>query len=190
METIDHDPTLHTTDKGDASLAVQFYMGYIKDEVKSIAEGRYIAQDVAWVKIFMPGDRTNIIERPVRPSDMARFPQQYSRFKNAQDQRGDGTPIEQWPLVSRGQCEELKYLGFSTVEQLALMSDTAASKAMGLTDLRAKAKAFLEIAANSTAPIASLTARAEEAEANNKRLDATVRALNEKVEQLLAKSSK
>src|SRR6266404_2415622 len=143
METLDYDHTQHTSDAGDAKLNVIFYNSFIKDEAQSVVEGRFVAKDVPFTKIFMPGDRTNIIDRPTRDSDKARFPAQWARFKNAQEQRADGTPLSEWPILSRGQVEELRYQGFSTVEQLASASDNI--QFMGLQMLKQKAKLFIEI---------------------------------------------
>jgi hypothetical protein len=117
METIDYDYHLHTTDEGDKKLHVTFYMSFVKNELKSAQEGHPIFDDIPFTRIFMPGDRTNIIDRPTRDTDQLRFPAQWSRFKNAQEQRAEGTPISEWPIVTRGQAEELKFLGFTTLSR-------------------------------------------------------------------------
>ena len=56
----------------------------------------------------------------------------------------DGTPLAEWPLMSRSQVEELSFHHVKTVEQLIKMSDVQASKFMGMNDLRRKAKVWLE----------------------------------------------
>jgi hypothetical protein len=57
-----------------------------------------------------------------------------------------GTPLEAWPLVNRGQVEELKFFGITTVEQLADLSDSHAGKWAGVVTLKQKAKSFLAAA--------------------------------------------
>lgn len=166
METLDYDHTMHQSDAGDSKLNVVFYNSFVKDEAKSEAEGRFVAQDVPFTKIFMPGDRTNIIDRPTRDSDKFRFAAQWARFKNAQEQRADGTPLAEWPLVTRGQVEELKYLGFTTVEQVAGANDNIPY--MGLQNLKQKATLFIEVAKGNTAPTEKLIKEHEELKANFK----------------------
>ncbi len=182
METLDYDHTLHQTDEGDKKLHAVFYMHFLQNPTKSQAEGRPIFDDVVFVKIFVPGDRTNIIDRPERPDDKFRFATQYARFKAGQDQRATGTPIEEWPIVTRGMAEELKFAGFSTVEQIAGASDTATQKMMGFQDLKSKAKAYLEVAKGNSAPIEDLTAKLNEVLAQNKIMQETIATLNAKVE--------
>lgn len=188
METLDYDYNVHQTDAGDSKLNVYFYNSFIKDEAKSTTEGRFIAQDVPFIKIFMPGDRTNIIDRPIRDSDKLRFPAQWSRFKNAQEQRADGTPLAEWPLVTRGQVEELKYLGFTTVEQIATASDNIPY--MGLQGLKQKAQLFIEVAKGNSAPTEKLIKEHEELQANYKVMAETVQQLQNQLNLLGAAEAK
>jgi hypothetical protein len=58
-------------------------------------------------------------------------------------------------LISKGQIEELRFFGVTTVEQLAAMADSTAQKFVGLTSIRQKALAYLD-AAKGAAPIAKL----------------------------------
>lgn len=185
METIDYDPRVHTTDEGDKKLYVVFRNHYVKDEVKSIAEGRFVSLPTVFCKIFVPGDRNNVVDRPVRPDDQFRFAQQWARFQAGQAQSAIGLPLEEWPAVTAGMIEELKYLGFQTVEQVADANDGAAQKFMGIQDLKNKAKAYLALANGDNAAITKMTAENAEMKAQNKILADTVAALNSKVDQLM-----
>lgn len=173
-------------DAGDKKLYVVFRNHYVKDEFESQKQGRFVSKPTVFIKIFVPGDRSNVIDRPLRPDDEFRFPGQWQRFQKGQEQRAVGTPLEEWPAVTSGMVEELKYLGFQTVEQVAEANDSAAQKFMGIQDLKNKAKAYLAVAAGNTAPISELTQQLKDEQANSKILAETVRKLNEKVEQLLA----
>lgn len=166
MDSLDYDHTVHQSDAGDAKLHVTFYMHFIQNMKKSEAAGHPVFDDVPFTRIFMPGDRTNIIDRPTRDSDQLRWPGQWMRFQKGQEQRADGMPISEWPIVTRGQAEELKHLGFSTVEQIAEANDNI--NFMGIQTLKAKARAFLEVSKGSTAPIEKLTKQVEELIALNK----------------------
>jgi hypothetical protein len=92
METLDMDHNLFTSNAGDKSLYVQFYMHFNENQTKSQEAGRPVFDDCEFVKIFSPGDRTNIIDRPVRESDKLRFPGQYAAFKANKEQQASGTP--------------------------------------------------------------------------------------------------
>jgi hypothetical protein len=158
----------------DDKVFAQFYMHAREDDAKSRAEGRPIFKDVPYVMIMVPGDKDNIIRRPIRQNDKARFPKQWAAFEAGQEQAQEGTPLEQWPMVTRAQVEELKFFGVHTVEALSNMPDTAAQNFMGLNRLRQNAKDFLE-AAKSEAPFIELR------EENNVLKD-TVNTLTEQVE--------
>src|SRR6185295_8097500 len=109
------------TGAGDEKLLVIFHWDIVKDDMQSIEEGRPIYRDTEFVRIFVPGDKNNVIDRPVRPGDKTRFPKQYDAFKAGAGEEGqlDGTPLKDWPMVGRAQCAELHYFGIRTVEQLA-----------------------------------------------------------------------
>lgn len=109
------------------------------------AAGRPIFDDVEFIIINIPGDKTQEIHREVRPTDKVEFAKQYQAWKAGQDQEtASGTPLEQWPTISRAQVEELRFFKVRTVEQLAELSDSNASRMGPITAIRQKAKDFLE----------------------------------------------
>jgi hypothetical protein len=122
----------------------QFYYDSVKDPEKSLEEGRPIFKEVPFVKIMIPGDKDNIVVRPVREKDKQRFPQQWNAFVAKQEQPVNGTVLEEWPGISRSQCEELKHFGIRTIEDLVAMPDSQANKFMGINAMRQKAKQYLE----------------------------------------------
>ncbi len=101
---------------GDDKLVVMFYQGVMKNEAESAKEGRAIFDNVDFIKIFLPGDRNNIVERPVSADDKVRFAEKYKRYKESKEsEEGSGTPLAEWPIITRSMAEELRYLGFRTV---------------------------------------------------------------------------
>lgn len=125
----------------DAQLHVQFY---IKDEEP------YRGQ--TFVLIQSPGDKTNILDQPLRESHKARFPRQYLHFQIQQNEGQAstiGTPLTDWYKaapedITRDQVAELAILKFLTVEQLALASDSQLQRiGMGGIGLREKARMYL-----------------------------------------------
>lgn len=134
-------------ERGDERLHVQFYIHPKQNAAKSAAEGRPIFEDREYVRIVVPGDKDNIIERPANDIDRARFARQYDAFKRgASSEAVTGTPLSMWPQVTRAQVEELAYFKIHTVEQLAEISDGNAQNFLGMNSLRQKAKDFLAAA--------------------------------------------
>lgn len=143
----------------DSQLYVKFYMGVKKDKKASLEAGRPIFKDVPFVQIMAPGNKDSIIDRPADDMDKARFAEQYKRFMANQEQTPEGTPLTEWPELTRSQIEEFKYMGVHTVEQLAGMSDGNAQGMMGLQALKQKAQAYLDGFNEKDAKIAELEAR-------------------------------
>ncbi len=105
-----------------------------------------------YVRIMAPGDKTNIIDQPLRDDHKARFPRQWLYYQMQQGESAAeqmGTPLMQWHRdypeeVNKDQIAELNILKFVTVEQLALASDGQLQRVgMGAVGLREKARQYL-----------------------------------------------
>jgi hypothetical protein len=145
----------------ESNLFVSFYSDAIELKAQSEKEGRPIFKDVPFIRIIVPGDTNNIIERMADENDKQRFPKAWARFQASETEAQEGTPLEQWPQITRSLLKECKYFEIHTVEALAGISDAhIARMGMGFTDLRTKAKAWLQAAQGT----ASLTAQAAENE--------------------------
>ena len=130
----------------DESLLVRFIIKPRQDHAASKEAGRPVYKDTEYVEIRTPGSRDAIC-RPAGAGDIARFPKHYEAFKARVSQDVvSGTPLTEWPVISRSQAEELAFFNVKTVEQLIAMSDQNASQFMGINTLKAKAKAWLEVA--------------------------------------------
>lgn len=134
---------------GDERLFVKFYLGSMRNEEKSEKEGRPVFDAVPFVKIMVPGDRNSIVDTPVDATYKRRFARQWANFQQAQSQDISGTPLRDWPAVTRAQAEELNYMNVFTVEQLATIPDVYGAKIMGINDLRRKAEVYLKQAQDS-----------------------------------------
>lgn len=131
----------------DARLLVKFYMGTQHNPVESAEQGRPIYDELPYIQILVPGDRDNMVDRPVREQDKQRFPQYWAAFQTGdENQMQSGTPLSAWPILSSSQIRELEYFNVKTVEQLAGMSDTNAQQFAGITSLRKQAADYLELA--------------------------------------------
>jgi hypothetical protein len=132
---------------GDEVLLVRFYTHPKKNLVKSEQEGRPIFEDTDYIEIMQPGNKDSIVRRPASDRDKDRFAEHYRRYQARQSEDHiEGTLLEEWPAISRAQCEELKFLNIRTVEQLAGLSDSNAQNIMGIQGLKSKAKKYLEVA--------------------------------------------
>jgi hypothetical protein len=151
----------------DSHLHVEFYVNDQKP---------YKDRPTPFVRIVVPGDKTNIVDQPVREDHKERFPRQWLYF---QMQSGDGpvigTLLEQWNTdddegFNKHQMAELQILKFQTVEQVATASDSQLQRiGMGGAGLRDRARAYLTRKNQS---------------ANTTELETTRRELNELKEQM------
>ena len=180
----------------DAKLAVTFYKRSMEQKDESIAAGRPIFKEFDFVRICVPGDALTEIDTYANNSHKMRFPRQWAHYQNqiAGQEMIIGTPIEQWPLITRSQAEELKGIKFRTVEDVANCSDQQLQRigmiaGMSPHSFREKAKSFLNLASDS----AETAQREEELQAlraeNDKikaETDAKLAAMQEQMSALLA----
>lgn len=155
----------------DRVLHVQFYTQPVQDNFQSKLQGAAIFRDETFVRIMIPGRSDLTIDEPVEERHKARFPRQWAHFKNmtADTELIVGTPVTEWPAVTRAQAEELRAKKFYSVQQIAECSD-AQIQALGMngSQLRAKARAFVESAKGT----AIAQAQAEEIARKDAEIDA------------------
>lgn len=145
----------------DSKLLVRFSIEPHPDAEASIREGRPIFKDREYITIIVPGDKDSVVIRPVWSKDLQRFPRQYQAFKANLDQStSDGTPLAQWPPISKSQVLELNYFNVKTVEQLANLADGHAQKFAGIQSIRKLARDWLA-AAKDTAHLTQMQAELE-----------------------------
>jgi hypothetical protein len=140
----------------DSRLQVRFYKRPVQQEQESLAAGRPIFKEFDFVHICVAGDSLTEIDTYALEQHKQRFPIQWANYKNRlgnDDQEIVGTPVSEWPLVSKSQAEELRALKFHTVEAVAGASDQQLQRlgmAAGMSPFafRDKAKAFLNLATN------------------------------------------
>jgi len=173
--------------KADEQLLVKFELVAKQDAAKSLAEGRAVFRDVEYVHIQAPGSK-DAVARPARDHDKARFPRHYEAFKKRIEVPLEGTPLIEWPMMSRSRCEELAFIGIKTVEALANLSDTHVSQKMGLGNLKRQAQEWLEYA-DQDAPSTKLVGQVETLEAQLATRDQTIEAMSRRLDELERASS-
>ena len=141
----------------DSRLQVRFYKKPVQQEQESMDAGRPIYKEFDFVHICVAGDTLTEIDTYALANHKTRFPIQWANYMNrvgANDQEVVGTPVSEWPLVSKSQAEELRAMKFHTVESIASASDQQLQRmgmAAGMSPyaFRDKAKAFLNLATTS-----------------------------------------
>lgn len=103
-----------------------------------------IYRDIEFVTIKIPGDNTMNVHRPIMASDKQRFRAQYERFKSAKGEALEGAPIATLPGIKDNTIRDLTYVGITTIEQLAAVSDSSAiTQMMGINSLKQQAKSWV-----------------------------------------------
>ena len=180
----------------DSRLAVQFYKRSMKQDMASEEAGRPIFKEFDFVRIMIPGDNLTEIDTYAQESHKQRFPRQWAHYQNQVAGHQDivGTPLDQWPQVTRSQAEELRGLKFYTVEAIADCSDQQLQRigmvaGMSPHNFRLKAKAFLNLA-NDSAEVAQRESELQALREENAKIkaetDAKLTAMQEQMSALLA----
>ena len=136
----------------DNKLYVEFFRKPVLQPGKSRDAGRAVYEEVDYVRIHVPGDKSSVIERPVSQQDQFRFADRYAKWKAGQEEAVTGTPLSALPGMTPSKVEEYKFFKLVTVEQLAEANDNLGAKFMSFQQDKQRAKAFLEVAKNN-API-------------------------------------
>lgn len=162
---------------------VVFYQHPTENEAKSRMAGRKIFEDVVHVRIHAPGERLNVIDRPVREEDKMAYPKQWSQFLNKQVQIPEGTPIDLLFVNHPSIAEMLRAQGVFTIEQCAKLSANALDTlGMGAQEFKNKAIQYLD-SASSGAEFLKMERTIEEK-------DQEIRVLNQKVNMLMSQVNK
>lgn len=140
----------------DSKLHVQFYMKPVLMTTESEHAGRPIYKDMEHVRIMIPGDKLNIVDRIASPDDKKRFPEHYKKFQAGRGQETVGTPLEAVPWMTRSKVEEYRFFGVATVEQLAACSDEVGQKFPSFQSDKRKAAEFLDAASGTNTRVMEL----------------------------------
>ena len=124
----------------DETLVVLFRHLETQNDVKTLAEGRPVFDDIEVVEIRLPGSKdvkvfpatamsTQWIRDPYSGSEhqityAERFDHQYRQFKAKAAQTKSGTPLDYAPFLTAGRRAELRAQNIYTVEQLAAIEGT------------------------------------------------------------------
>lgn len=126
------------------STIPRFHTESVQDHVASAKEGRPIFFDQERVQLINPGNPSSPVEL-VTDFHRQKWPEQWAAFKRGSESTVDGTPLEQWSYLKRGNVLELKALNIFSIEQCAALTDQAVQKiGMGGHNIRDMARSWLD----------------------------------------------
>lgn len=160
----------------DNRLYIEFSRKPRLHPAKSRDAGRAIYEEMDYISIHVPGDKSSVIERPVTEQDIQRFGDRYRKWKDGQSEAVVGTPLTALPGMTPSKVEEYRYFKLLTVEQLAEANDNLGQKFMSFQQDKQRAKAFLQVAANN-APIEAMNVELQKRDAEIENLKTMVEAL-------------
>ena len=133
--------SIYSNDKRDACIPV-FHMAPTKVVDES---GVTTFEERAFVRIIAPGNDREVVDRPVRDEDKARWPEHWSAFLQKREPPVSGTPLSVWPGVTATEVSILRDKSVKTVEQLAeLPEHDLRNYPSNILRLKQQARAFLE----------------------------------------------
>jgi hypothetical protein len=169
-----------------AYMPTTFYNRPVLDPVQTRETGRPIYTNKEYIKIVYPGDRMTVVDKPVKPHHIEKYPLEYARFKQIGEKAKDGTPLEECTFLAASQAETLKYNNISTLEDLVQAPDHLLSAlGAGFSMLRSTAEAYLVQAADAASKV-----NMQEAAEKLAKQDAEIEALKRQVAELTAVKGK
>ena len=141
-----HDP------EADKHLHVEFRVEAVPDQQASLQAGIPVFRDTDYIRIQRPGDKNDIIDRPVwmdalhRASDYHRFGRQYRAWKEGKAQEATGTPMSilaNIGLLTKSDVASFNAYGIRTAEQFVSMGDADAQKFQGYSQMKAVVQSYL-----------------------------------------------
>jgi hypothetical protein len=183
---------METSQTGDASIVATFKHHAIKNDLRSLKEGRPIFDDIEVCVLRYPGSVASSVHPAMEMSHWAidpftgeqtkvtyaeRFTRQYQQFKSHAQQTKSGTPLEHAAFLTEARRAELRALNIYTIEALADVEGQPL-KNLGPYGRDLKNKAIAYIAESKlAAPNLELVAQLEQIKARNAILEEDVKAL-------------
>jgi hypothetical protein len=164
----------------------RFHLMPVHDEGASATAGHPIFRDKEFVEIIIPGNNLTRPVHEVNDNHRQRWPSQYAAFKAGHTMSLDGTPLEQWAMMTPAMVKTLKHLEIHTVEQCAKLDDLGIQRVgLGGRNIRNAAIAYLDDA-EAMKLTTALSREAELRDAENATLRGQVAQLGELLGRLQA----
>lgn len=129
--------------------------GRFEDESKERAKVKFWVEEVLnkttneldkieMIEIRVPGEDKNIWAGKVENKHRQRFARAYQFFKSGQEMPINGHPLDKLPGVTAQLLTDLRYMGFTSVEDLARATDQAIGEFHAGLTWRRKAQLWLD----------------------------------------------
>lgn len=151
-----------------SGVYVRFHNRSVPDVEATARDGRPRFKEVPYIEKIVAGDPKNIVHRPANPLDEQAHPGAWEAYKKGVE-TVDGTPLKEWPGITRSQVDELAAFKVHTVEQLAGVSDANLKNIGPLLAMRQRARDYLE-RSKAEAPVANLQAQLDALKLQNAEL--------------------
>ena len=159
---------------------IKFFYAYNENREKSLKEGRPIFDEIPSISIQWPGMDETV--RRIEPQDMQEYPELYARFKAGSEPVLEGTPLAEWPMMSGSAMRELQYLGFKTIEQLAVATDETKRKLGPLSKFVKLAKDWIDAAKSNQNEVVKLRQLLEREQERTRNLENKLELLLQRIE--------
>lgn len=106
---------------------VWFTNEYVPNHEETLKHGRPIETEIPSFNIQWPGQDHTC--RRIEEQDKVEYPELYKAFMAGDDSSPcQGTPLDNWSMMPRVVCRELKAIGIRSVDQLAVLTDDVKRK--------------------------------------------------------------
>ena len=105
------------------------------------ADGSY--KDVAYVEIFIKGNKNTSFSRPMKNEDKENWPKAWKAFQDEGFVVSTGTSLRSLPGIGPSQVLNLNAVNIHSIEDLADLGESALHDIQGARELQKRAKAYL-----------------------------------------------
>ena len=158
----------------------RFYDRPVKTD-KIGKNGMPVIENRTFVEIKMTNNTTEVYDQPATEDKVRRFPVEYQRYKLAQKQSAEGTPLEMFAFLDAAEIESLKMRGIFTVEALAALDKETAEK-LDIAEQQNRAEKFLAVSKNNSV-IDEFVKKETEYKAEIENLQAQIAELKKKIKE-------
>ena len=126
------------------NVHVEFHKQPYQLGKKSREAGRPIYEDRDYIRIMIPGQPKQVVDRQVQEKDKIEYAQTWGAYIAGEEAHIIGTPVDHIPGISVSVVKALQHLNIVSVEQMAEANEIALQKVgHGARDLQSRAKAYL-----------------------------------------------
>lgn len=159
---------------------VKFFLALNENRQKTLEQGRPIFDEIPSISIQWPGGDETV--RKIEPQDMQEYPDLYAAFTSGNEPVESGTPLAEWPPMTASALKELQYLGFRTIEQIAICNDDVIRKIGPLSRYVKMAQDWLDASKSSQNEVVTLRQQLEREKTRANKMQEQIEYLMQRIE--------